>query len=204
MGAVNGPHLMTTGTLFIRLGRTGHLGCAVRVELLRRLQEALRVLAEFLVYLRMRLQIFPQFGMALQIFLVVRERRVLGEFAGDVAVSFHELVKAAEFAARDIAVTSEVGVFPAVKTLSLAHEAIRIFFVLLANSGMTWRDLLQGGLVPQKLLVVHKRWFLAQLFRDLGRAVKEAVLVPQLLMCPTAVTSLVFPPVKVLLPAHEA
>src|ERR1700722_13168822 len=116
----------------------------------------------------MRFQIILQRRMILEVFLVVGERRILGKFASDVVVPFHELVEAGEFAASYIPVTMRAKVLAPVEALLPAHKRVRIFFVLLANAGMVGQELLQIRVALHKLLVVYQGWILLQLLGNLG------------------------------------
>src|SRR6202042_2650960 len=193
----------STCTWLLRFRFVRHFRRAVRIELLRRLKKTLRVLAQFFVYLRMRFQIIVQRRMILEVLLVAGERRILGKFASDVAVPFHELVEAGEFAATHIPVATRVKVFAAVKALLLMHEGIRILLVLLAKFRMIGQELLQIRVALHKLLVVYQRWIFAQLLRNLRMAIHKMVHVRQRSAGHVAITTLVFAAVKALLLMHE-
>src|SRR5260370_32413438 len=139
--------------------------------------------------------------MVIHTLVVVRRRRVRVAWLGDVWLPGLEGADVRRYWLSELGVAGWV--FPPVKVLLPAHETIRIFFVLFTNARMTCQELLQRRVVLDKLLVVHQRWILAQLFRDLRMAVHEAVHVHQFLMCHIAVTTLVFPPVEPLLLAHD-
>src|SRR6202171_2528198 len=117
-------------------------------------------------------------------------------------MAVHETIHVHQSTARDVTIPRLV--FAAVKILLPAHEAVRIFSVLLANSRMLRKKLLQSGMVLHVLLVVHQGRIPAQLFRDLRMAIHEAVHVRQFASRYVAVTGLIFATIETLLLMHES
>src|SRR5579864_3962384 len=116
---------------------------------------------------------------------------------------FEELVEAREFDAGHV-VVSAPGVFATVKVLFPGHELAWVFFVLFANSGVVGKKLLQRRMILDELLIVDQGRVLAQLFRDLGMAVHEAIHVGKLAAGYVGVPAPgVFAAIKVMFPGHE-
>src|ERR1700722_20774365 len=113
------------------------------------------------MYLRMSFQIVPQRRMIFEIFLVIRQRRVLGKLAGDIIVAFQKLAEVREFATAEVAIPVHSRVLALIKALLLMHECVGIFLVLFAHSRMLRQELLQRRMTLFELLVIPQRRILS-------------------------------------------
>ena len=111
--------------------------------------------------------------MVLEVFLVVGQRRILGELLRNRSVPAEKLSEAAHISAIPVAQASLpiVEILALVVTSFLPHESVRIFLKLLANCGVSLQVLLQCRVLLNKLLVVDQRGISAKLFRNFRMAV---------------------------------
>src|ERR1700722_17982663 len=195
-------------SVHVRQLTTGYVAIAARlilalVKALLLPHEGVRIFLIFLAHSRMLRQELLQRRMVLLKLLVIHQRRILTQLFSDLGVAVHESVHVRQLTTGYVAIAASL-ILALVKALLLPHEGVRIFLIFLAHSRMLRQELLQRRMVLLKLLVIHQRWILTQLFSDLGVSIHEAVHVRQLTTGYVAIAaSLILALVKALLLVHE-
>src|SRR5579863_3586772 len=126
------------------------------VEALFPMHERVGLLLELLLQLWMLRQELLQFGMVLNEFPLVDEGRIFFQLLGDFGMAIQKAIHIRQFAARNIAVPSMIGIglMPVIAVLA-AHEGIGVFLDFFANFRMLLQVLLERRMILDELAVVH-------------------------------------------------
>src|SRR5580658_6727970 len=118
--------------------------------------------------------------MVMHEFLVVHQRRILAKLLGGLAVSVQELIEVRQFLAAHVAIAVAIVLTPIVARF-LTHEGVRIGFNLFAYRRMILQISLQSRMAVHKIFVIYQRGIFANIVRDFGMAVQEAIKVREFL-----------------------
>src|SRR5277367_1955939 len=117
-------------------------------------------------------QITLQCGMVTHEFLVIHQRGVFAKLFGGLAVRVQELIEARQLLTVDVAIAI---VFTPIVARFLTHEGVRLSLDLLAYRRMILQISLQSRMAIHKILVIYQRGIFANVARDFGMAVQEAI-----------------------------